>query len=62
MLFRSSLGIVDKALLGTTASHLGNVALRVGRKLTWDSAKERFVDDPEADRMLSRVARAPYAW
>ena len=46
----------------TTASHLGNVALRVGRKLTWDSAKERFVDDPEADRMLSRVARAPYAW
>ena len=40
--------------------HLGNIAMRLGRKLQWDPAAERFVGDPEADRMLSRAMRAPW--
>jgi predicted dehydrogenase len=48
---------------GHAASTLGNVAdiaLRLGRKLTWDPEQDRFVDDDEANNMLSRAARSPW--
>lgn len=48
---------------GHAASTLGNVsdiALRLGRKLTWDPAQDRFVDDDEANAMCSRAARSPW--
>ena len=41
--------------------HLGNIAQRLGRKLKWDPEKERFVDDDEANRWLSRPQRKGYA-
>jgi hypothetical protein len=45
----------------SAVGHLGNIALWTGRKLRWDGAKERFVDDPEADRYLLREEyRAPW--
>ena len=37
--------------------HLVNISIRVGRKLTWDPKKERFVGDGEADRYLQREQR-----
>jgi len=40
--------------------HLGNIALRLGRRLRWDPDRERFVNDPEADRWLARAYRAPW--
>jgi len=40
--------------------HLGNIAMRLGRKVKWDPQKERFVDDNEANSMLSRPLRAPW--
>src|SRR5262249_6309116 len=43
-----------------TACHLANISIRLGRKLTWDAGAEQFVDDPEADAMLSRPRRSPY--
>jgi hypothetical protein len=43
-----------------SACHLANLSLRLGRKLTWDAAAEKFVGDSEADGMLSRPQRAPY--
>ena len=43
-----------------TVCHLGNIAARLGRKLTWDPAAETIVGDPEAARMLSRPYRAPW--
>ncbi|MGQ9573956.1 MAG: Gfo/Idh/MocA family protein [Thermoguttaceae bacterium] len=43
-----------------TIAHLGNIAMRLGRKLRWDPDKEHFVDDPEADKMLSRPMRPPW--
>ncbi len=33
---------------------------RLGRHLRFDGAKERFVDDPEADRLLTRPPRPPF--
>jgi predicted dehydrogenase len=48
---------------GHAASTLGNVsdiALRLRRKLRWDPTQDRFVDDDEANTMLSRAARSPW--
>jgi len=44
----------------TTTCHITNLCLRLGRKLQWDPARERFINDPEADRMLSRAMRSPW--
>jgi len=43
-----------------TVCHLGNIAMLLGRKVQWDPERERFVNDPEADRMISRPMRAPW--
>jgi predicted dehydrogenase len=40
--------------------HLGVIAMKLGRKVEWDGARERFVNDLEADRMLSRPMRSPW--
>ncbi|MDY0355413.1 MAG: Gfo/Idh/MocA family oxidoreductase [Sedimentisphaerales bacterium] len=39
---------------------LGEIAMRLERKLHWNPDKEEFVNDPEANRMLSRPMRAPW--
>ena len=44
----------------TTACHLANLSLRLGRKLNWDPAKEEIVGDPEASAMLERPYRKPW--
>jgi len=31
--------------------HMGDISIRLNRKVRWDARKERFVDDPEADAM-----------
>lgn len=43
-----------------SCAHLANIALRLGRKLQWDPDQEEFVNDPEANRWLSRPYRAPW--
>lgn len=41
--------------------HLGNISYRLGRSLKFNGATEKFVNDPEADKMLKRDSyRAPY--
>ena len=41
----------------TEANHLGNVAYRVGKKITWDAAAMKCTDCPEADRFIKREYR-----
>lgn len=43
-----------------TVCHLGNIALRAGRKITWDPKKEEIVGDAEASKRLSYPYRAPW--
>ncbi len=48
---------------GHLASYFGmiaDIAARLNRKLKWDTASERFLADPEADRMLVRPMREPW--
>ena len=40
--------------------HLGNIAYRLGRTLTFDPATMRFPGDAEANALLTREYRAPY--
>ncbi len=42
------------------ACHLTNIAMRLGRKLRWDAAREEVLEDTEANNMLSRAQREPY--
>jgi len=53
-------GPVETAHTSSGLAHLGNIAYRTGRKLHFDPQTETFVDDIEANRMLSREYRAPY--
>lgn len=53
-------GPVETAHLASGLAHLGNIAYRLGRVLTFNPDAERFINDPEADAMLSRNYRAPY--
>jgi predicted dehydrogenase len=43
--------------LSSALPHLGNISYRVGRALTFDGKAERFVDDKQADRLLTREYR-----
>jgi len=41
-------------------SHLANIAYRTGRTLNFDPLAERFLNDEEASRLLSKTYRPPY--
>jgi predicted dehydrogenase len=43
-----------------TTCHLANIAIRLGRKITWDSEKEQIVSDPQANQWLAREQRKGY--
>jgi hypothetical protein len=42
-------------------AHLGNIAFKTGRRLTWDDATQSFSDDPEAESLLWPAYRSPWA-
>ncbi|HVA48950.1 MAG TPA: Gfo/Idh/MocA family oxidoreductase [Pirellulales bacterium] len=42
------------------ACHLANISMRLGRALQWDSRREEFLGDAEADSLVSRGQRAGY--
>jgi predicted dehydrogenase len=43
-----------------TVCHLGNIAIRAGRKIKWDPQKEEIVGDADAARWVSKAYRAPW--
>jgi myo-inositol 2-dehydrogenase / D-chiro-inositol 1-dehydrogenase len=50
----------EEAHRSTSACIIGWIAMKLGRKLRWDPVKETFLDDAQANAMLSRPQRAPY--
>lgn len=55
---RSDVEIGHDSMIGC---HLGNAAVRTGRRVYWDVANERVVDDPEAEAvMYKRPYREPW--
>jgi len=59
---------IDIALRSDAILHLTDIAVRTGRKLTWDPVKEQLIGDPsaalgagpEAARLLHRPLREPW--
>jgi hypothetical protein len=43
--------------LSSTLPHLANISYRVGRSLTFDGKAEKFVNDKQADQLLTREYR-----
>jgi predicted dehydrogenase len=43
-----------------TLCHMANIAMRVGRRLRFDPARERFIDDVEANMYLTKPYRQGY--
>ena len=37
--------------------HLANIAMRLGREISWDPAARRVIGDPQADSFLGRESR-----
>ncbi|WP_031499368.1 Gfo/Idh/MocA family protein [Bryobacter aggregatus] len=46
----------ESAHMATNIGHLGNIALRTGKKLQWNAKTEKF-DAPEGNALLSRTPR-----
>jgi hypothetical protein len=52
---------IEEGHISAALCHMANISYRVGdRKLEFDSSKEAFVDDHEANRYLKRSYRAPW--
>jgi predicted dehydrogenase len=51
---------VEVAHRSAIPGHLGLISMLVGRKIRWDSAAEKIIDDSEATKLTSREYRAPY--
>ncbi len=51
---------IEEGHYSSALCHLANIAYRTGRTLTFDPKRERFVNDPEADKLLTRPYRPPY--
>jgi predicted dehydrogenase len=52
---------IEDAHISNALAHIGNISYRLGhRQLDFDGAKERFVNDSEANGLLKRKYRAPW--
>ena len=51
---------IDDAFQADVLCHLADIAIRLGRKIRWDPAKEEIVGDAEATRMMARAWREPW--
>jgi predicted dehydrogenase len=49
---------VDQAAKSLQACAVGWIAMKLGRKLAWDPAKERFPNDADAQKMVTRAPRS----
>lgn len=52
---------IEAAVASDALCHIADIAIRLGRKLTFDLAEEHFINDAEADaRLAVRPMRAPW--
>ncbi len=57
---RECIAPIEVAHRSASIPHLGNIALRLGRKVRWDPEAEKIIGDPQAARMLDHPLRAPW--
>ncbi len=52
---------IEEGYISTASCILANMSLKLGRTLAWDSQKNQVIGDPEANKLLARQYRAPWA-
>jgi len=57
---RKNVSTVDVAAHDEMIAQMGDIAVRLKRKLRWDPVKEEFIGDEQANRRLSKPARSPW--
>ncbi len=57
---RTPVSDIDSAVQSDFISHLGDIAVRTGRKIRWDPRQETIVGDEAAARMMHRPLREPW--
>ena len=57
---RRPIAPAEGAHRANSACQIANICLQLGRNLRWNPQNESFVDDPMADRKLTRAAREPW--
>jgi predicted dehydrogenase len=58
---RTPVSDIESAVQSDFMSHLGDLAIRSGRRIRWDPKTETVVGDAAAARRLRRAVRAPWA-
>ena len=51
---------IEQGHISTASCILANLAMQLGRPLTWDAAKGQVINDAEANRLLLRPYRQPW--
>ncbi|MDA0814860.1 MAG: hypothetical protein O3C21_20975, partial [Verrucomicrobia bacterium] len=51
---------IEHAVNTMALPHLASIAYTLNRSLKWDAAKQQFVGDPEADRLIDTARREPW--
>lgn len=57
---KDTIAPVEEAHRSCSACLLHHIAMKLNRKIYWDPKKEKFKNDDEANKMLSRAQRSPY--
>ena len=57
---RPTVNPFESAVRSDTISHMSDIAIRLGRKITWDPEKELIIGDAEAAKKLDRPMRRPW--
>ena len=57
---RDPVSNIDDAVRSNFISTVADIAIRRGRKIVWDPAKEQIIGDEQASRMLARPYREPW--
>ena len=57
---RRPIAPAEGAHRANSTCQIANICVELGRKLTFDPKKEKFLNDPMADRKLSRAIREPW--
>ena len=52
---------IEQGYISTTSCILANLSMKLGRSLTWDPLADRVIEDDEANRLLRRPYREPWA-
>jgi predicted dehydrogenase len=57
----ASIQAIEEQLKGALGVDLSKATYQLGAKLCFDPRTERFIDNPEADKLLTRDGRGPFA-